>query len=227
MVVELRAGEGGQDSKLFIEDMVSMYCRWAQQNNLQSEILNDDDGHWVVRFWGRGAGRAFRHESGKHCVQRVPPTESRGRRQTSFVCVAVLPIPPRHEMRDLPEAEIEVKTQCGRQKAGGQHANKTASAVRMTHRPTGLQVFINGRQQHQNKEEARRILTARVRQMERERLYGDYEAKRREQLGDGTRGDKIRTYNFIDSRVVDHRLGTKTGDVKSVMKGQLGIILGG
>jgi len=225
--MELRAGEGGQDSKMFIEDMVSMYVRWANSRNIQAEVLNDDDGHWVIRFWGKGAGRAFRHEAGKHCVQRVPPTESKGRRQTSFVIVAVLPIPPRHEMRDLPECEFDVKTQCGRQKAGGQHANKTASAVRMTHKPTGLQVFINGRQQHQNREEARRILTARVRQLERERITGDYEAKRREQLGDGGRGDKIRTYNFIDGRVVDHRLGTKTGDVKSVMKGQLDIILGG
>lgn len=212
---------------MFVDDMAAMYARWAASKGLDSEILSEDVGHMVLKFVGRGAGRAFRHEPGKHCVQRVPPTETNGRRQTSFVVVAVLPIPPRHEARDLPDNEFDTKFQCGRQKAGGQHANKTASAVRMTHKPTGIQVFINGREQHKNRDEARRILTARVRQMEAEKVHGDYQAKRREQLSDGGRGDKVRTYNFIDSRVVDHRLGTKTSDVKSVMKGRLELILAG
>lgn len=224
IVVEIRAGEGGQDSKMFVEDMAAMYARWAQHCGLTAEVLSDDVGHFILKFSGRGAGRRFVAESGKHCVQRVPPTERSGRRQTSFIVVAVLPMPPRNESRDLPESEFIVKTQCGKQGAGGQAVNKTASAVRMTHKATGIMVFINGRSQEQNKQEARRILTARVRQLEQEKIHGDYAAKRREQLGDGKRGDKIRTYNFIESRVVDHRTGAKTSDIKSVMKGRLDLI---
>jgi peptide chain release factor 1 len=178
----------------------------------------------VVKFTGRDAGKLFRHEPGKHCVQRVPPTEKKGRRHTSLVTVAVLPMPPDNEPRPLPDDELEVKTQPGHG-PGGQHQNKTASAVRMTHKPTGLQVFINGRDQHSNRREALRILTARVNEHLAEQSNREYARLRKSQRDGGGRGNKVRTYNFIgEGRVVDHRLGVKTRKVKEVMKGRFELL---
>jgi peptide chain release factor 1 len=159
-------------------------------------------------------------------VQRVPPTESRDRRQTSLVHVAVLPLPPDSALRPLPESQVDFTYQCGHG-PGGQHQNKTASAVRATHRPTGLRVLINGRDQHRNKREALRILTARVHEHLSRQRDAAYDRLRRAQLGDGGRGDKVRTYNCIGGgRVVDHRLGTRTHDVEGVLKkGQLELLL--
>jgi peptide chain release factor 1 len=172
----------------------------------------------MAQICGPHAGRAFRHEPGKHVVQRVPPTESNGRRQTSVVSVGVLPIPPDNAVQALPEEELEITTTKGTG-PGGQHKNKTESAVRIVHKPTKISVLIDGRDQHSNKREARRILTARVNEARNMAVNAEYAAFKRKQMGDGGRGDKIRTYNFIDSRVVDHRLGTKTGNIKGVMKG--------
>jgi peptide chain release factor 1 len=178
----------------------------------------------VVKFTGRGAGRLFRHEPGKHCVQRVPPTEKNGRRHTSMVTVAVLPMPPDNGPRPLPDDELEVRTQPGHG-PGGQHQNKTASAVRMTHRPTGLQVFINGRDQHSNRREALRILTARVNEHLAEQRNEEYARLRNQQRDGGGRGNKVRTYNFIGGgRIVDHRLGVKTYKVREVMKGRFDLL---
>jgi peptide chain release factor 1 len=178
----------------------------------------------VVKFTGRGAGRLFRHEPGKHCVQRVPPTEKKGRRHTSMVTVAVLPMPPDNDPRPLPDDELEVKTQSGHG-PGGQHQNKTASAVRMTHKPTGLQVFINGRDQHSNRREALRILTARVNEHLAEQRNEEYARLRKSQRDGGGRGNKVRTYNFIGGgRVVDHRLGVKTHKVSELMKGRFELL---
>lgn len=158
----------------------------------------------------------FGREGGKHCVQRIPPTEKGGRRQTSYLTVAVLPV-PKQSRRTLSESDIEVKTQGGHGK-GGQHQNKTDSAVRMRHKPTGLHVFINGRSQHANRREALRILTAKVNDYMCAQEDAEYAKLRKLRMGDGGRGDKIRTYNFIKGRAVDHRSGKKTSEVRRIIE---------
>lgn len=177
----------------------------------------------MVKITGQGAGKAFSQESGQHIVQRVPPTEKRGRRQTSVVGVAVLPLPPERLLKLLPENELEIVTQTGHGK-GGQHQNKTASAVRMLHKPTGLRVFINGRDQHANRREALRILSARVNEHRNSQNRNAYSNDRKLQLGDGNRGGKIRTYNFINSLVTDHRTGKKTRNIEGVMRGKFELL---
>ncbi len=138
-----------------------------------------------------------------------------------MVSVAVLPIPD--DIPGLRDDDIEVTT-CGGHGPGGQHQNKTDSAVRMRHTPTGLTVFINGRKQHANRREARRILAARVAELMRERADAEYSGERRAQMGGGGRGNKVRTYNFMNSRVVDHRLGRKTSQIRRVMRGEFRLL---
>jgi len=135
-----------------------------------------------------------------------------------------LPLPPEHDLKPIPDSELEVKTQGGHG-PGGQHQNNTDSAVRMTHKPTGLQVFINGRDQHSNRREAKRILTARVNELRQADEQESYNAKRKAQWGGGGRTGKIRTYNFIKSRVTDHRLNKKTRQIDKVMKGRFDLLL--
>ena len=138
--------------------------------------------------------------------------------------MAVLPLPRESEVGPLPSSELVIKTQGGRG-PGGQHQNKTDSAVRATHLPTGFQVFVNGRDQHRNRREALRVLTAKVNEHYRRLQEADHHRRRRSQMGDGGRGDKIRTYNFIEGRVVDHRLKRKTSKIKQVMNGEFGLLL--
>lgn len=224
IIVELQFGEGGQDSKIFVDELFAAYLKYAQNLGFKSELLHGSEGHIIAKFVGDGVGRAFRHEPGKHCVQRIPPTETKGRKQTSMISVAVLPIPKKVE-KPLTESEVEITTTKG-SGPGGQHRNKTESAVRAKHIPTGITVFIgNGRDQHSNKREAISILTARVYELKKSQTDAAYGANRQAQMGGGGRSDKVRTYNFMESRVVDHRLGTKTSNVKAIMKGQFELIL--
>ena len=212
---------------MFVGELCDAYLRYAKSCGLQAELIHDAGGHKTLKVVGSGAGRAFRHECGKHCVQRIPETEANGRKQTSIVVVGVLPIHREPDDEPLREADLEITCQTGKQGAGGQNVNKVASAVRMRHRPTGLSVFINGRDQSKNKEEARRILTQRVNDQRRAKVNAEYASLRRERMGDGGRSDKIRTYNFMEGRVVDHRLGTKTQNVKAVMKGDFSLLFNG
>lgn len=185
-------------------------------------VLLDDDGHATLKVSGRGAGKVFQHETGKHVVQRVPPTERASKRQTSVVTVAVLPLPPERTFRPLNERDVEIKTQTGKQKAGGQNCNKVASCVVVRYLPTGDRVVINGRDQGQNKKEALRILTARVNQRENDSRASRYETSRHRQMkGSGTvggRGEKERTYSYIRGTVTDHRTD-RSISLKSFMKG--------
>jgi peptide chain release factor 1 len=219
-------GEGGTDSKLFVSDLYDAYTKYANRLGLTSDLLLDEDGHIIAKFVGKNAGHAFRYESGKHTIQRVPPTERSGRRQTSMVSVMVMPMPPDNSLKPLPDSELDIKFQTGKQKAGGQNVNRVCSACRMVHRPTGMSVFINGRDQGANRKEALRILTARVNEMRHNKEQAEYGKLRKEQWGGGNRGNKIRTYNFCESRAVDHRFGIKTGNVDGVIrKGQLDLLM--
>lgn len=200
-----------------MEELASVYLKYAAKKNLKSEIVSSSDGSITLEFRGHGVWNAFKNEPGKHVVQRC-----HGKRQTSVVAVGVLPI-FEFSKQQLKDDEIEIKTQNGHG-PGGQHQNKTASAVRMVHKPTGLQVFINGRSQQDNRRLAREILTARVNQHLLEQNQSAYSAERRGQLGDTSRGDKVRTYNFYKNLVHDHRLDRKTTQIKDVMKGDLDLL---
>jgi peptide chain release factor 1 len=192
---------------------------------VKCEQLAVAEGHIVLKIVGDKVWQAFCNESGKHCVQRCPPTDRNSRRHTSIVVVAVLPLPDKAIAGSLNLRDIDIKTQGG-SGPGGQHQNKTDSAVRMTHRPTGIQVFINGRDQQRNRRDALRILTAKVHEHHQSLRNEKYAAHRTHQIGDGGRSNKVRTYNFVDSRVVDHRLGTRTKQIKQVMKGRFDLLLG-
>ena len=197
--------------------MLTAYLKYAEQNRLKSEILHSDEGHVIAKFCGKNVWSYFKYESGKHVVQREPPTENKGRRHTSLVVVGVLPLPPTCKEYQLQDSEVEVSTLRG-SGPGGQHKNKTDSAVRMRHKKTGLQVFIDGRDQHANRRAAISILTARVNDHYNKLKQASYDSNRKKQLGDSGRGDKIRTYNFLDGRIVDHRLNTRTNNIKAVLK---------
>jgi peptide chain release factor 1 len=222
--VELQFGEGGDDSKLFVHDLSAAYLKYGTAKGFQAEVLTSENGHAILQFKGKEVYEAFQHESGGHCVQRIPPTEPKGRRQTSMISVGVLPIPPADPKEVIPAKDLEITTQTGKQGAGGQNVNKVASAVRIVHMPTGLRVFINGRDQHANRKEALKIIAARVNALTRELQDSDYVALRRKLMGDGGRGAKVRTYNFIAGRVTDHRFGVKARCLDAVMKGRFDLL---
>lgn len=183
--------------------------------SIKVELLSEDTGSVVAKFKG-SAVKIFLEEAGQHCIQRVPPTERNGRRQTSYVMVAVLPLPPANEIKLLPESELTITTMRGTG-PGGQHRNNTESCVRAVHTATGLSAVVDGRDQRSNKREAIKILSVRVATLLNSKTQGDYDAMRREQMGDGSRGSKIRTYNFADKRAVDHRTNKKTKAVDLVI----------
>lgn len=171
---------------------------------------------------GNDAKKHFKNENGKHCVQRVPPTERGGRVHTSIVSVAVLPLAERSDFK-LNNDDIEIQITKG-SGPGGQNKNKVSTAVRMIHRPTGLKVFIDGRSQKQNKNRARQILEQKVKARHQAEQQESHNSTRHGQLGDRRRSGKIRTYNFKKQRVVDHRLGKRTGRIEDVMNGRFDLL---
>ncbi len=224
IVLEIHFGEGGDDSKIFVDELFSTYLLYSRSLGLKAELIHSDFGHKIAKITGPGAAIAFQNEGGKHCVQRIPPTETKGRKQTSMVVVGVLPIKDEADDQVLRDCDLEVTAQTGKQGAGGQNVNKVASAIRMKHTPTGLSVFINGRDQQTNRRDALRILTAKVNEKHRMETDAEYAAIRKAQMGDSGRSNKRRTYNFMESRIVDHILEKKTGNIKGFMKGNFSVL---
>ncbi len=194
------------------------YCN---KENLTTELVYKTSGKVGFIVSGNSPARSFKNESGKHVVQRYPTTENKGRRHTSTITVSILEIKDTSYI--LQDKDIVIKTQGG-SGPGGQHQNKTESAVRMTHTPTGIMVYINGRSQNANKKEARKILESRVSDHYQAIENAKFSKNKQKQVDGGGRGNKTRTYNFIDKRVVDHRLNTKTTKIKQVMKGEFHLL---
>jgi len=228
--IEARAGTGGDEAGLFAGDLVRMYLKFAERNRLKTEIVSAAESEAggfkeaVIAVRGRGAYRLFKHESGVHRVQRVPATEASGRIHTSTATVAVLPEADAVEIEINP-ADLQIDTYRA-QGAGGQHVNKTESAVRITHRPSGVIVACQEeRSQLQNRERAMQLLRAHLYEKKLREQEEATASARRSQVGTGDRSEKIRTYNFPQDRVTDHRIGLSAGNLKAVLDGGLGDIV--
>ncbi|WP_018183453.1 peptide chain release factor 1 [Kaistia granuli] len=223
-ILEIRAGTGGDEAALFAGDLFRMYQRYAQLHGWRMQVLSESEGdaggykEIIADVTGRGVFARLKFESGAHRVQRVPATESGGRIHTSAATVAVLPEAEDVDIDIRPE-DIKIDTTRA-SSAGGQHANTTDTAVRITHLPTGTVIVVAGRSQHQNRAQATQILRARLFDMERERLSSERAADRKGQVGSGDRSERIRTYNFPQARVTDHRINLTLYKLEAVMAGE-------
>ncbi|MCB0377505.1 MAG: peptide chain release factor 1 [Bdellovibrionales bacterium] len=226
VILEIRAGAGGDEAGLFAEELFSAYTHFAADLGFKVEILSISPGNAggykevVAMISGDQVYSRLKYESGVHRVQRVPKTESQGRVHTSTVTVAVIPEAEEVEVSINPkDLRIDVMRASG---AGGQHINTTDSAVRITHNPTGVVVYCQeGKSQHANKDRAMKILMSRLKAMEEEKAIKEASDARLSQIGTGDRSERIRTYNFPQSRVTDHRIGLTLHSLDDVMKGNL------
>jgi peptide chain release factor 1 len=226
VIVEIRSGAGGDEAGLFAADLFRMYQRYAERTNWKVEVLNTSAAHSggfkeiTFELTGRGAFSRLKYESGVHRVQRVPETESQGRIHTSTATVAVLP-----EVDDIDvdinwnDVRIDIFHSGG---AGGQNVNKVATAVRMTHEPSGIVVVCQDeRSQAKNRARAESVLRARLYEVERQRREAEESEARRSQVGTGDRAEKIRTYNFPQDRITDHRVNLTVHGIPRVMDGDI------
>ena len=230
VIVEIRGGVGGEESALFAHSLFRMYSMYAAQKGWSIELMTYNDtelggvkeADFVVR--GRGAWSRMKYESGVHRVQRVPETESGGRVHTSTATVAVLPEMEEVDVQLNPaDIEMQVYRASG---AGGQHVNKTSSAVRLIHKPSGIVVACQEeRSQVQNREKCMRLLASKLYEIEQERLESEVTGMRRSQVGTGMRNERIRTYNFPQGRVTDHRVGLTLYKIDAIMDGAIDEII--
>jgi peptide chain release factor 1 len=224
--LEIRAGTGGEEAALFAGDLFRMYSRYAERNGWRVEIMSINETgiggikEIIASIQGKNVYSKLKHESGVHRVQRVPSTEAGGRIHTSTATVAVLAEPDDLEVT-VDERDLRVDT-FRASGAGGQHVNKTDSAIRITHVPTGIVVQCQDeRSQHKNRAKAMRMLKAKLYEVEEQRRQMEISSTRRDQVGTGERSEKIRTYNFPQSRVTDHRIGLTLHKIETVLDGDL------
>ncbi len=230
VIVEIRGGVGGEESALFAHSLFRMYSMYAAAKGWSVELMNYNEtelggvkeADFVLR--GRGAWSRMKYESGVHRVQRVPETESGGRVHTSTATVAVLPEMEEVDVKINPaDIEMQVYRASG---AGGQHVNKTSSAVRLIHRPSGIVVACQEeRSQVQNREKCMRLLASKLYEIEQERIESEHGGLRRSQVGTGMRNERIRTYNFPQGRVTDHRVGLTLYKIDAIMDGAIDEII--
>ncbi|MCX6387756.1 MAG: peptide chain release factor 1 [Solirubrobacterales bacterium] len=220
VIVEIRAGAGGDEASIWAGDLHRMLVRYAERSGFQTEELGGGEGSATFAIKGHGAYSVFKFEGGTHRVQRVPATESQGRIHTSTATVAVLPEAEEVDVSiDQSDLQIDVYRSSG---PGGQSVNTTDSAVRITHKPTGVVVSMQDeKSQLQNREKAMRVLRARLHERAMEEQRAILDADRSAQVGKGERAEKIRTYNFPERRVKDHRVGLLLHDLDSVLDGEL------
>ncbi len=224
-ILEIRAGTGGDEAALFAGDLFRMYGRYAELQGWRVDVLSTSEGsaggfkEVIAEVEGAGVFAKLKFESGVHRVQRVPDTETQGRIHTSAATVAVL---PQAEEVDVAVNEADLKIDTMRaQGSGGQHVNKTESAIRITHLPSGVVIFVQDeRSQHKNRARAMALLRSRLYDMERQKLDAERSADRRAQVGGGDRSERIRTYNFPQGRLTDHRINLTLYKLEKVMSGE-------
>lgn len=227
IILELRAGTGGDEAAIFVGDCVRMYRNYADQHGWTVELLScapsDMGGYkeYIAVVSGKNVFRLMQYEAGTHRVQRVPETEAQGRVHTSAITVAVLLEPTEEEEIKIDEKDLKIDTYRA-SGAGGQHVNTTDSAVRITHIPTGTVVYCQQeRSQHKNKEKAMRLLSAKIVESKRKQQQEEISSLRLSQVGSGDRSERIRTYNFPQNRVTDHRIDLTLYKLDRVMEGEL------
>ena len=230
-IMELRAGTGGDEAALFVADLLRMYQRFAENNGWKLEIMEESPteiGGYkeiVANVNGKDVYARLKYESGVHRVQRVPATESGGRVHTSAATVAMLPEAEEVDI-DIPNTDIRIDTMRS-SGAGGQHVNTTDSAVRITHLPTGIVVTSSEKSQHRNRAKAMQVLRTRLYDLERQKLDDERSSARKGQVGSGDRSERIRTYNFPQGRLTDHRINLTLYKLDQVLQGDLDEIIDG
>lgn len=230
IILEIRAGAGGDEASIFAGDLARMYQRYAASHGWKFAVLDSSPGTiggyktFISRAEGEGIYDALKLESGVHRVQRIPATEKSGRVHTSTATVAILPVVEPKEVNINPsDLEVTFSRAGG---PGGQNVNKIESAVRILHKPTGIMVSCREeRNQHANRERAMEILRAKLYEIQQSKEVGDITVARREQVGTADRSEKIRTYNFPDDRITDHRFNVKVHNIEKVLEGDLDALL--